>query len=85
MLHLVTTALAVFAVWEYLLGLLPVTIPSWVQPVLVAGFAVGAQKVPDRVLTVIAVTGAVAVCHACIAAPRIATVEGRRRARVPGL
>jgi hypothetical protein len=83
MVRLVTTALAVFAVWEYVTLLLPVRIPAWLQPALVAGFAVGAQELPTRVLSVIAITGAVALCHACVAAPSVTTVDRRQRARVP--
>lgn len=60
---LLITALAVLWVWEYLLLLSPVHIPVWLQPIIVVGLAVAAPYVPDHILMIGAVAGAVALFH----------------------
>jgi hypothetical protein len=85
MIPLIVASLAVFAVWEYLIMVLPVSIPAWLQPALVAGFAVGASAVPPAVLRVLAVTGAVALCHALVTKPTLHDVRRPLRGRVPRL
>ncbi|MFE9834048.1 hypothetical protein ACFYP4_02695 [Streptomyces sp. NPDC005551] len=83
---LLTTALAVFAAWELLITLLPVHIPAWLQPALVAGFAVGATHLPAGVLEVAAVVGIVVVLHSFVAVSATATVVRRSRgSRLPNL
>jgi hypothetical protein len=61
--QLVTAALALFWAWECLVALLPFIIPSWLQPVLVLGGAVGVRYLPGTVLLVGAISGAVALLH----------------------
>lgn len=85
MYELLATALAVFVVWEALITLLPVGVPAWLQPALVAGCVVGAQHLPPNLVNVLAVVGGVALCHAVVQAARPAPTVVRRRpsGRVP--
>lgn len=79
---LVVTALAVLWAWEYLLILSPVTVPTWMQPALVAGCAIGATHVPLWLLTAAAVGGLVALLHR-IVAPAASAQVVRRTRRLP--
>lgn len=82
MTQLVLTSLGVFWAWEYLLTLSPVTIPAWLQPLLVAAAAAGAWYLPERVLLVAAVAGAVALLHQLLTATHAAQAVRQVR-RVP--
>jgi hypothetical protein len=85
MYELLTTALAVFVVWEALITFLPVSVPAWLQPALVAGCVVGVHHLPQGLVAVLATVGAVALCHAVVHAAHPAPTVVRRRpsGRVP--
>lgn len=80
-MHLLVLALAVLWVWEYLLILLPIAIPAWLRPVLVAGCAVAAPHVAVWVLQAAAVAGAVALLHRYLTPPQSPQIVTRRRTR----
>lgn len=65
-LRLLLLALATFTVWEWLAVILPTTLPAWLQPLVVAGMAYGAQWLPERWLFALAVAGLVAVLHVVV-------------------
>ncbi len=65
-LHVLLMALAAFTAWEWVLVTLPVAVPAWLQPAVVVAMAYGAQRLPDRWLTALAVAGAVALLHTVV-------------------
>ena len=85
-MRLLLTDLAVFWVWEYLLLLCPFSIPVGAQPLLVLALAAGAAYVPEPVIFMCAVAGAVALLHRFLVTPEVRPMLPRRRAgRVPRL
>lgn len=81
LMELLIRALAVLWVWEYLRLLTPFAIPAWMQPALVAGCAVGVPHVTQRIVTALAVAGAVAVLHRAVAPVEASQVVVRQRVR----
>lgn len=86
-MHLATAILAVLWAWEYLLVLSPVSIPTWMQPALVAGCAIGSTHVSAWCLTAAAISGGVAVLHRVLAPSTVpaGVVVRRRTRRLPPL
>jgi hypothetical protein len=86
-MRLLTVALAVFWAWEYIRVVLPVPVPAWLQPALVAGLAFEARHVPTAYLTAAAVAGLVAVLHRYVtsSAETAQLVTRRRPGRIPPL
>lgn len=80
-MHLLIVALAVLWAWEYLLILSPVRIHALIQPVLVAGAATQATRVPDWILFGMACAGAVALAHRFLSPPSPPQVVSRRSLR----
>lgn len=64
MLPLLIATLAVFGIWEFLLVVVPWTIPPWLQPILVYAAAL-AFCWPDWRLA-LAVMGGVGICHVLV-------------------
>jgi hypothetical protein len=92
---LVLGALAVFAVWEYLLDISPWWVPPVLQPLLVGGLGYLAAILPASIVLPVAIAGAVLILHtAARREPRQETTaiqlprSGRRTeigSRIPGL
>lgn len=82
-LDLVITALAVFWAWELILVASPLHPPAWLQPILVAGGALGAQYVPELFLTAAAVAGIVALLHRIVTGAPMVLHRPRRRSLPP--
>jgi hypothetical protein len=56
-------ALATFTAWEWLLVVLPFSLPAGLQPLAVVGLAFEAQRLPVPWLAAVAAAGAVALLH----------------------
>jgi len=82
---LLVLGLGCWVVWEWLLSITPLRIPVPLQPLVVAGLAVGVLHAPQQWRTVLAVAAVVAILHAYLQAEmpaRRAAVRSRtRRAR----
>lgn len=66
MLELLVAGLAVFFVWEFVVTLLPASLPPVVHPVLVAAVAYGVVRLPDDLTLVGALAGLVGLLHAVV-------------------
>lgn len=82
-LDLVITALAAFWAWELFLALSPLRPPAWLQPILVAGVALGAQYIPEPFLTAAAIAGIVALLHRVVTEAPMVLHRPRRRSLPP--
>lgn len=75
-------ALAVFAVWEYLMVLSPWRVPPVLQPLLVVGLGYLALLLDHDWLLPVAIAGAVAVLHRLVVsdpAPAATAIQLPRR------
>jgi hypothetical protein len=61
--RLLLIAFATFTAWEWLVVVLPFTLPAWLQPLVVVGLAYEAHRVPVPWLTAAAAAGVVALLH----------------------
>jgi hypothetical protein len=82
-LQILLIAFATFTAWEWLIEVLPFTLPAGLQPVAVAGLAYGAQRLPEPWLVALAAAGMVALLHILVRGGAVKTSSLRLPRRHP--
>lgn len=74
----IVVGIAAWVLWEWVLLVLPWSIPPLVQPAPVFAITYGLSELPHWLITLVAATAAVAILHRFTAAPTVVQL-GRRK------